>query len=323
VSAEPDETTPSHPTPLDDPGAAGEGVASAHSNPGQEADSEDAAPDDRSGRAQIWRILDGEPDSSAAVVVSLAILGLIVLNVGATMLETVEWIHARHAMAFEVFEILSVCVFTAEYLLRLWSCSSTLEFRRPVVGRLRWALTPMALVDLLAVLPFFLRALAVDMRFLRALRLLRFFRLLKIGRYARSLRILRRVVTSKKEELLITGFLLVVTLILAGSVVYYVERDAQPDKFSSIPEAMWWAVATLSTVGYGDTYPVTTLGRLFAGIIAIAGIGLFGLPAGIVASGFLEEVESEKQRKRLATARPGSTGHACPHCGGPIEITLR
>ncbi|MEZ6187408.1 MAG: ion transporter [Planctomycetota bacterium] len=279
----------------------------------------DAPPEDRSGKAQIWRILDGEPDSSAAVVVSLSILALIVLNVAATMLETVEWIHAQHAMAFEVFEVLSVCVFTAEYLLRLWSCTSTPDYRDPVVGRLRWMLTPMAIVDAVAVLPFFMRIFSVDMRFLRALRLLRFFRLLKIGRYARSMRILRRVVTSKKEELMITGFLLCVTLILAGSVVYYVEHDAQPDKFASIPESMWWAVATLSTVGYGDTYPITTLGKVFAGIIAIAGIGLFGLPAGIVASGFLEEVEREKRGERPPAPEGG---HACPHCGEPIQITL-
>ncbi|MCA8924230.1 MAG: ion transporter [Planctomycetes bacterium] len=287
---------------------------------GAGSDRGDANPGDHSGRAQIWRILDGQPDSSAAVVVSLSILALIVLNVAATMLETVDSIQAEFATAFEVFEVCSVCVFTAEYLLRLWSCTSTEEFQRPIVGRLRWMLTPMALVDLVSVLPFFLRALTLDMRFLRALRLLRFFRLLKIGRYARSMRILRRVVTSKKEELLITGFLLGVTLILAASVVYYVERDAQPDKFSSIPESMWWAVATLSTVGYGDTYPITTLGRICAGMIAIAGIGLFGLPAGIVASGFLEEVEAEKQRK--ARAEPLKDGHACPHCGEPIRVTL-
>ena len=230
---------------------------------------------------------------------------LIVTNVVAVMAETVVWIGEPYRASFAAFELFSVAVFTAEYVLRLWSCTADARYAHPVWGRLRFAVQPMPLIDLLAVAPFYLEFLTVDLRFVRTLRLFRLFRIFKLARYADSMRTLGVVLRSRREELLVTLFVVVVLLVFASSAMYYVESEAQPQQFSSIPASMWWGVATLTTVGYGDVYPVTTAGRLLGAGIAILGVGLFALPTGILASAFSEELQ--KKRRRETTL--------CPHCG--------
>jgi len=178
---------------------------------------------------------------------------------------------------------------------------------RPGLGRLRYFFSPLALVDLIAVLPYFLSFLAVDMRFLRALRMLRLLRIAKFGRYSETLALFARVMRHKREELVITGLLMLVLIVLSASLMYFAEHEAQPDKFPDIPTTAWWAVVTLTTVGYGDVFPVTALGKLFASAVAIFGIAMFALPAGIVSSGFVEKyMEARKSR-------------TCPHCGKSLE----
>jgi voltage-gated potassium channel len=206
-------------------------------------------------------------------------------------------------------------VFLAEYLLRLWSCTSDPRLAAPVSGRLRFALSPLSLVDLAAILPTMVTVLAslvfgiqgFDMGYLRAIRLVA--RVAKMGRYSAGVRTLGRVIRQKREDLLTVVFVLLVLLLLASSFMYYAERNAQPDKFASIPAAMWWSIITLTTVGYGDVFPVTVLGKAVAGGIAILGIGLFALPAGILGSGFLEEINHRRR----------SSVRTCPHCGGEIH----
>ena len=237
--------------------------------------------------------------------VDLFISLLIVTNVCAVMLETVTWIDAPFHPYFVAFEIFSVAVFTAEYVLRLWSCTADPRYARPVWGRVRYALQPMLLIDLLAVVPFYLEFLTVDLRFVRTLRLFRLFRIFKLARYADSMRTLGLVLRSRREELLVTLFVVVVLLVFASSAMYYVESEAQPEQFSSIPAAMWWGVATLTTVGYGDVYPVTTAGRFLGAGIAILGVGLFALPTGILASAFSEELQKRRRKEAVL----------CPHCG--------
>ncbi|HYN85768.1 MAG TPA: ion transporter [Pyrinomonadaceae bacterium] len=240
----------------------------------------------------------------------LFIMALIVTNVVAVMVETVKWAAEGYARPLRAFEIFSVVVFTAEYLLRLWSCTADPRYEGAVKGRIKFALTPMALIDLLAIAPFYLEFITIDLRFIRSLRLFRLFRVFKLARYSASMRTLANVLRSKKEELLVTLFVVVVMLVFSSSVMFYAENEAQPDKFDSIPSSMWWGVATLTTVGYGDVFPVTTLGKLFGAVIAILGVGLFALPTGILASGFAEELQ--KNRKRAART-------LCPHCGREIN----
>ena len=239
----------------------------------------------------------------------LFIMALIVLNVVMVVLETVEGLAAEHSLFFRWFEIGSVAIFTVEYLLRLWCCTVDPRYGRAVVGRLRFALTAMSLVDLAAILPFYLpMVIVLDLRFVRAIRLFRLFRLLKMGRYVVSLRILADVIRAKKEELYIILFVLLIMLVTTSSLMYFIEHEAQPEAFASIPAAMWWGVVTLTTVGYGDVYPVTPLGRFLGILIAILGIGMFALPAGILSSGFVDALHKRKDHEAV-----------CPHCGGELD----
>ena len=237
------------------------------------------------------------------------IMTLIFLNVVAVILETVKSLSSQYTLFFERFEVFSVSIFTIEYILRLWTCTTDNSFKGPIKGRIRFVVTPLALVDLIAILPFYLpMIISLDLRFIRAVRLLRLFRLFKIGRYSESLKTLGGVLKGKKEELLITVFVVLILLVIASSLLYFVENGAQPESFSSIPAAMWWGVATLTTVGYGDVYPITPIGRFFGAIIAILGIGVFALPAGVLASGFAEEIQRKREERMI-----------CPHCGKDIN----
>ena len=255
---------------------------------------------------KILELPTGDDLASRLFVVS--VMTLIVFNVFAVMLETVDEIGKPLGRLFTVLEIFSVAVFTVEYVLRLWSCTADPRYAGAFKGRLRYALSPMAVIDLLAIMPFYLEFLPFDLRFIRSLRLFRLLRVFKLARYSASLRTLDDVLRSKKEELLVTVFVVVIMLIFASSAMYYAENEAQPDKFSSIPASMWWGVATLTTVGYGDVFPITPLGKLLGALIAILGVGLFALPTGILASGFTEEIRKNRQREVLI----------CPHCG--LEI---
>ena len=175
-----------------------------------------------------------------------------------------------------------------------------------------------ALVDLAAILPAYLvRYTTLDLRFVRAVRLMRLFRVAKLGRYSESLYTLKKVVKDAREEMIVTGCLLFVILMVTSGLMYYVENKAQPEAFSSIPAAMWWAAAALTTVGYGDIYPVTAAGKVLGGLAAVLGVGLFGLPAGILAAGFIEEIRLKRARRQV-----------CPHCGkalseAPAEFSSR
>lgn len=177
------------------------------------------------------------------------------------------------------------------------------------MGRLKFMLTPLALVDLFAILPFYLPILIpLDLRFLRVLRLIRIFRLFKLGRYSDALKLMGRVIKAKKAELFITLFIVFILLILSSSILYYVENETQPEVFSSIPSAMWWGISALTSVGYGDAYPMTPLGKFLGAIISLLGIGLIAMPTGILGAGFVEEI----RKKRMAQK-------TCPNCGVEIE----
>jgi voltage-gated potassium channel len=263
-------------------------------------------------RRRIWEIVEvAGPGDRASRVFDVCILSLIVVNVAAVMLETVDSIAASYGRHLLWFEIVSVAVFTLEYVARVWSSVSDSRYGRPLLGRIRFMLRPLILVDLAAILPFYLPFLGVDLRAIRALRLMRIARLAKVGRYATSLKLISRVVRAHKEELVLTTGLMALLLVTSASLIYHIEHGAQPEAFPSIPATMWWAVVTLTTVGYGDVYPVTVAGKVLASIIAMLGIGMFALPTGILGAGFVEEVQSRKARQRL-----------CPHCGRAIDEGL-
>lgn len=264
-----------------------------------------AAPGDRTGR-----------------LFDLSLMLLIILNVVVVILATVRELHPHYDTFFSVFDTFSVAVFSIEYLLRIWSCTADERYADSSVwGRLRYMKTPMAIIDLVAILPFYLPIVFVDLRFVRAIRLFRLFRLFKMARYSESMRTLGRVLTLKKEELLVTLFTLQILLIFSSSMVYYVERDSQPEVFTSIPAAMWWGVVTLTTVGYGDVYPITPIGKFIGALVILVGIGMFALPAGILASGFVEEVQSRREEEEGSIEV--EVVAICPHCGKRIDRPAR
>ncbi len=248
-------------------------------------------------QARVYELLDvAAPGDRLGRAIDILMIALIVANVAVATVETIKPVYERWAVEFHVFDTISVTIFTIEYLLRLWSCTHDPIYRDPVGGRVRFALTPLALVDLLAILPFYVHLFGIDLRFLRALRLFRILRILKLARYSAALKLIGQAIRSKKEELLVTLFILALLLLMSSSLVYYAEYEVQPDKFSSVPETMWWGVITLTTVGYGDIYPVTVLGKLLAGFIAILGIGTFALPTAILGSAFMEQLPNKRRR---------------------------
>lgn len=262
-------------------------------------------------RNRVWEILENSrPNDRVGRIDDLFLLPLIFLNVIAVILGSVKWIENEYKLLLEGFEIFSVIVFTLEYILRVWSCISEDKYSKPIFGRFRYLLTPMALIDFFAILPFYLPFIGLDLRIIRVFRLFRIFRIAKAARYVSSLKLLGRVFKSKKEELIITSVVMIILLVIASSLMYFFENSAQPDKFADIPTTMWWAIATLTTVGYGDVYPITSEGKIIASIVAILGIGLFALPTGILGAGFVEEFQKSKKNPKE---------NVCPHCGKEIN----
>ncbi len=235
---------------------------------------------------------------------------LIVLNVTAFIASTSSSFSLAYKLLFECIEIICSLVFTIEYVLRMWVCTVDRKYSHPIWGRLKYALTPLSMIDLISILPFYLLWLFPDLRFVYVISILRLLRLIKISRYSESVRTLGTVLYAKKEELLATAFAVFILLIFASSLMYFVESSAQPKSFGSIPDAMWWGVVTLTTVGYGDIYPITPIGRFLGSILAFLGIGIFALPAGIISSGFSEEVQRRKQEKMAGNLEPSANGQS-------------
>ena len=250
-------------------------------------------------RVRLYQILENLHEKDAAAIwIGRFLTVLIVLSVLAEIFDTVQSLRAAYQRVFYAVEVFCVSVFSIEYIFRVWCCTILPAYRHPVWGRLRYMCTPMMVIDLISILPFVAPFLLGDLGFVRALRLLRLFRLLKLVRYSESLLLLRNVLVERREDLGITFVTLVFLLVFASSGMYFLEHDAQPLHFSSIPASMWWGVITLTTVGYGDVYPITAWGKVLGPLIAVLGIGMFAVPAGILASGFGEEVRLRKQRRR-------------------------
>jgi voltage-gated potassium channel len=221
-------------------------------------------------------------------------VALIALNILAVILESVPSLNGRYHRAFLWFEIFSVAVFTVEYAARVWACTADRAhgYAHPIAGRIKYTLSPMAIVDFLAFAPFYLSYFfAVDLRMLRVFRMIR---LLKLTRYSAALIVFAAVLRNQARALTAALFIMLTALMFASSIMFAFEHEVQPGAFGSIPDAMWWAVATLTTVGYGDVAPVTAMGKLLGGVTMIIGIGMFALPAGIMATGFAQEIRKHE-----------------------------
>ncbi|MFT5912449.1 MAG: voltage-gated potassium channel [Paraglaciecola sp.] len=236
---------------------------------------------------------------------------LIVVNVIALILESYKEIRGSFGDFFEIFEIFSVLIFTLEYLCRIWAA----DIDKASSWKARWNFitSPLGIIDLIAILPFYLPRLFVfDLRIVRILRLFRLLRILKLGRYSKSLKTIIEVLKDVKSQLTITIFVAFIFLVFSSTIMYFLEKDAQPEEFASIGHSFWWAIATLTTVGYGDVYPITAVGKLLSGIIALIGIGFVALPTGIISSAFIEKVQKEKREAQINCT--------CPNCGTEFKM---
>ena len=252
-------------------------------------------------------------ESKADKIINIFIITLIVLNVIAVMMETVQPLYDDHKKLFDTFDLVSVIIFTIEYVLRVWSSNHDQRYKHSIKGRLKYIFSPGAIIDLLAFLPYYFNAIiGLDLRMLRILRLLRFFRLFRLTAYTRSAQMIFNVFRSRKNELILSLVLVLFLIIIASCLLYFAEHlhpSEAESKFTSIPATLWWAVVTLTTTGYGDMYPLTTIGKVLTGVLMLTGVAFFALPAGIITAGFLEEIKFYRKFK----------GHNCPHCGKPID----
>jgi voltage-gated potassium channel len=271
-------------------------------------------------RRRVHEVLDRTAEGDRiSRLVSAGLVALIAANVAAVIIESEPWLDATYRSWLHAFEVVSILTFTAEYALRLWSAveGDHSRYRRPVVGRLRYAVTPLALVDLMVIVPFYMVALIpVDLRFMRVFRL---FAVFKLTRYQPSMGLLASVLRDEAKPVAAALFVLAMLLIAASSLAYMAESQAQPEKFGSIPDAMYWAITTMTTVGYGDVVPVTPWGKLLAGAIGVIGIGMVALPAGLLASGFSDQLHQRRREFEVAVDRILATGTIGPEEGDELR----
>jgi voltage-gated potassium channel len=264
---------------------------------------------------QVYLLLESPANHNRArKFIIYFIASVILLNVIEVILETKYELFIEYQPYFFAIDLFCVIVFSIEYALRVWVCVRDPRYSSPVKGRIRYVLSPLALFDLIAISPFYLPLfIPVEFRLLRLLRLLRIFRVLRLGSYSHAFETFADVLKSKKEEMIIAFVMVVIILVLSSSALYVAEHEAQPEKFSCIMDAMWWAVVTLTTVGYGDVVPITPLGKFISSFVALAAIGLFALPAGVLASGFVQSVQKRCSHNSNQTI-------ICPRCGTEFDI---
>ena len=304
-------------------------------------------------RKKAYQLLEGEDhESKISRQVNLVLICLIFANVAAVMVESHSRIGQRYATEFALFEVISIIIFSIEYVLRVWSCIESQRFNHlpQLKARIRYMITPVALIDFIAIAPFYISLfIAIDLRYLRLLRVLR---LLKLIHYFKSFNIFLTVIAKEFKSMVAAILMMIVLIIVAASLMYTLENEAQPEVFSNIPESIWWSVVTMTTVGYGDVTPVTTLGRVVAAFIMLIGVGLVALPAGMLAARFGDELRERKLslnahikdaladgvidegeysslvklagqlelkpedlERNIALLKKGRSGEKCPHCG--------
>lgn len=250
-------------------------------------------------RRQAYHFLDPTDGMTRREWLFNALLtSLIVLTIVTTMLSTVPGLTGSELQLLRMLELIAAVFFAGEYALRLW----VVPERRHVAGHpahfrdyLQYALSPLALIDLLVILAL-LSPASLPLGALRGLRLLKLVGVLKLGRYSEALQVIGRVLRQRSGELMILTLIVLVLVFIAASVLYQIESRAGTKGFESIPQAMWWSIVTLCTVGYGDVYPSTPLGRLTAGFIMLLSLGMVALPAGIIASGFHDALRQHNAR---------------------------
>lgn len=264
-------------------------------------------------KQRTFEIIETANDGdTASKIFDIFIIILIVLNLVMVIAETFN-IPENWKSILNYAETISVIIFTVEYLLRVWTSDLLYPNKASFKVRIKYIFSFMALIDLLAILPFYLPLfIPIDLRVLRALRVIRLLRIFKINRYTNALNTIGQVFKNKASQLISSIMVVGLLMIIAAVLMYNIENSVQPEAFSNALEAMWWAVATLTTVGYGDVYPITAAGKILATIIAFLGIGMVAVPTGIITAGFSELIKSNENQE-------DDEKNYCPYCGHKID----
>jgi voltage-gated potassium channel len=257
---------------------------------------------------RIYELLEGKTKKSKIINVAIAIL--ILLNITAVILDSYKDICSRFSNQLYVFEVISIIIFTIEYILRLISapCKYSNKYNGKYI--IRYVFSPLAVIDLLSILPFYLPLLiTMDLRFLRIIRVFRLIRILKIKRYSKSLDIVVRVLKKKKTDLVLTLVIIGIMILMSGSIMFYIENEFQPELFPNIVDSSMWSLKTMIFLGY-DNPPITTFGKIIGMLTTLLGLGWIALPISIISSGFIEEIHDQKNRTQIK----------CPYCKKEIDL---
>lgn len=242
---------------------------------------------------KLYTLFEAPNRSRASLILNTVIYILILISIVNLMLMSVPEFQEKYGYVFIIVRNIVMPIFVVEYILRLYA-SGYLDKYKGLKGKLKYAITPYAIIDLLSILPYLLINMGFNSSFIRSLRLLRIFRLLRVRKYAIFIQLMKKIMSNIKEELIVLLFFAFVMLIILSFVVYDLENEAQPEVFTNIFQTMWWSVATLTTVGYGDMFPITTIGKIITAIITIMGIAFIAIPGGMFASEFISEIKRER-----------------------------
>lgn len=270
-------------------------------------------------RSKVYDIIrEDDVNKLSGTIFDSILIGFIIVNVIFIILDTFH-LPAWYQMISRIVETVAVAVFSLEYIVRVWTAPLVYPHKKPIVARLTYIFSFMALIDLLSILPFYLPLFVpTGLEALRSLRIIRLFRVFKITRYTDALTIIGNVFKKKAHQLFSSVLIVFLLMLVASMIMYDIESAAQPDKFDNAFSAFWWAVSTVTTIGYGDLYPITTLGKIIGGIIAFLGVGLVAVPTGIISAGFVEESRLMEKKKEHAT-KPAHNKEYCPYCGNKLE----
>ena len=265
-------------------------------------------------KKRIFQMLESSKEENIIDrIANIFLIALILLNLLLVIVETFS-VPQQIAKILNYIETISVIIFTIEYILRVWTSDLLYPKNNVLISRIRYIFSFMAIIDLLAILPFYLPLLIpVDLRVLRTLRIIRLFRIFKINRYTDALSTIGKVFKKKASQLVSSIIVVGLLMIISAVLMYNIENQAQPEQFSNAFSSLWWAIATLTTVGYGDIYPITTLGKILSAVIALLGIGLVAVPTGIITSGFMEVLEDDKLNNNDCGKK------YCPYCGHKLD----
>ena len=259
-------------------------------------------------KKRVFEIISkAEDGDTASKIFDWSIMLLIALSIVSIILESFADLYVNNKPTFNVFETVTVIVFTVEYILRIWTAD--LLYPDAKHPRLKYFFSFMAIIDLLAILPFYLPFISADLRFLRMMRLFRLFRLLrvfKLGRYFEALQVIMKVIRTSGPQLVMSVVICFFVMLFSAIVMFTVEHPVQPAQFPNVISSLWWAMCTLTTVGYGDVYPITAIGKFFASVISLVGIGIIAIPTGIIAAGFDHAIDNQgedrENKKRIAVS---------------------